>query len=96
MAGKNKIAMGFILLNLRKRDTFSTLQFFYGRYENGVWRARLASLTGTPEVIIRYRTATELYRKLVRVLRKYGNVQGIWGNPAESAFIEHLQEELRS
>ncbi len=88
--------MGFILLNIKKQDRISTLQFFYGRYENGVWRARLAALTGAPEVVFRYRNATELYRKLVRALHKYGNVHGIWGNPAETSFIEHLREELRS
>ncbi len=88
--------MGFILLNIRNRERISTLQFFYGRYENGIWRARLAALTGAPEVVFRYRNATELYRKLTRALKKYGFVQGIWGNPAETAFIEHLREELKS
>ena len=88
--------MGFILFNIRNRDRFSTFQFFYGRYENGIWRARLASLAGRPEVIFKYRSASELYRKLAHLLHRCGNVHGIWGNPAEQAFIEHLQEELKS
>lgn len=85
--------MGYLTFDIKQEEDIKTFKFFYGTYEDGLWKAKLID-EDTNTMEFSYHTINECYDELSELLKNFGQIQEIKGRVSEEPFIEGFSLNL--
>jgi hypothetical protein len=79
--------MGYLTIDIKQREDVKTFRFFYGTYDDGVWKAKLIDSDTAYEMGFSYNTIEECYAELSNLLKNFGHIHEIKAHTSEEPFI---------